>query len=154
MVRQAGVHLVEQILCFDEQAPIPGLQGLQQDADAQPGLTGSGWPAEYDIAGATDKIETCKLLDGAALHARLALPREGLQRPALGQLRTVDSALQKPDLLRLVLLSEEPTQELGIAGPLLLCAFQLTIQDLPDAAQFQVLQQLVEVVVHWGPPRG
>lgn len=53
VIRQAGVHLVEQILRLDEQAAVPRLQGLQQDPDTQAGLAGPGRPTEHDVARST-----------------------------------------------------------------------------------------------------
>ncbi len=106
-VREACVHLVEQVLRLDEQAAVPSLERLEQDPDAQAGLPDASVANQDEVAGPVHEVQPGELLDDLALDARLAVPGEGLQRPGLWKLGPTDAMGQEAGLLRLVLSAQQ-----------------------------------------------
>ena len=112
----ALVHLVEEVLRFDEEAPVAPLERAHEDGAGDAGLAHAGLTHEDDVGRAVDEVERGELLDGGALEGGLLLPREGVEGPSLGEPRAPQAVLEEAHLLVLKLLAQDAPQELGIAG--------------------------------------
>ena len=146
VVGEAAVHLVEELLGLDEEAAVAGLQGPQQDRAGEAGLADAGGADEDEVLGAREEVERGELEDRGLADAGLELPRVGLERPPLGQARTVDTVLEEADLLALVLLAQQTREEVGVARSLGLGVGELAPEDRPDPRELQAREQLIEVI--------
>ena len=153
-VGERGVHLVKQVLRFDEEATIALMQRSQQDCARQTRLADAGGADPDDIAASGDKVELGELFDDAAVGARLLGPRVGAQGPAFGQVRSADAVLEEALLLRDILAAKDAPEEIAVAGAGLLCPRELLIQALAQTLQFEAREQLLQVAVHGRAPGG
>src|SRR5215470_294205 len=147
-VREAGVHLVEQVLCPDEQTAVAVLKGLEQDGRGEPRLAHPRGTDKDDVLPLGDEVELAELLDRGLVDGGLRRPGEGLERPALGQLRAIDPVLEAPLLLELVLLAQQARVEFGVARLGLLGACELALDDLTHRPHLQVLEELFQIIIH------
>lgn len=151
MIRKGTEHVVEEVLRQHEQAAASREERLQQDPGGQARLPDAGRPDEHDVVGVPDEVEVGQLLDDRALHSRLPVPGERLQRPALGDLGAVDAGLQEADLPGVVLLAQQPADQLGVGDAVRGGGDEPLVEDLADPAELEAVEQLVEFVIHWGP---
>jgi len=146
VVSEAAVHVVEEVLGLDEEATVAGLEGAQQDGAGEAGLADAGGSDEDDVLGAAEKAELAELQEHGLADAGLAVPREGVEGPALGQTGASDAVLGEALLLVLVLLAQQAGEEVGVAGALGLGVGELSPEDRPQSREPQSEQELIEVV--------
>src|SRR6202789_656684 len=109
-VRQGRVHLVEEVLRADEEAPMAILQRLQQEARGETRLADSRRADEDDVLGLGHEVEIGEAADLSLRDAGLALPGEGLDRPRLRHRGLLDPVRQHA-LLLVVPLGAEQTRD-------------------------------------------
>jgi hypothetical protein len=107
-IGEAGVHLVEEILGFDEEAPVAVLQRFDEHGGGQTGLAHGRLANENDIGCPRHEVELGELADLGTVDAGLLLERKRLQGPAFRQVRPVDAVLHGLLAPVEVLLAQEP----------------------------------------------
>jgi hypothetical protein len=74
--------------------------------------------------------------------------------PALGQFGVADAPLQRVFLTRVPLGAHQSREELAIGDVVFIGGAQLFVIDVGDAAEFEILEQLLEFFIHrhWEDP--
>src|SRR5690606_13940702 len=129
-VGERGVHLIEKVLCLEEQTAVAILESLEQQARGESRFSDGGGADKDDVLRASHEVETGEAADLSAGDARLALEREGLEGPLLGERSTLDAPVEGGLLLAVPLGAQQAEQELGIGELLLLGELELVFEDL------------------------
>ena len=152
-VRQGGVHLVEQVLRLDEQPPVAILEGLEQDPRGEAGLAHPGPADEHDVLGLGDELQFGEGADLALVDRGLLFVGKGLQAPGLRQAGRADPIGQGRLLAVVPLGPEQPGEEFLVGGLGLGRFRQFLVQDVGYPAEVQVLEQLLDIILHRVSPR-
>jgi len=126
------VSLVEQDR--DEHSRDPAAHRCTLSRDSKCGLDGFERADEHDVLGLGNELELGEGADLARVDAGLALERERLEGPLLGDPGALDAPGECGFLIRLPLRAEQARDELLVGEVGLLGAFGFLVEQLGDLA--------------------
>ena len=108
----------------------------------------TGGANKDNVLGLRNELEFSKGADLFAIDAGLASKGKRIQRPAFGKIGIADTPFQSVFLARMPLCTHQARHKLGVRDVLFFGAAQLFLIDVEDAAELEILQQLIEFFIH------
>jgi hypothetical protein len=149
-IGERGIELVEQRLGIVEAAAVAVEAGFAQEPEGDTGFAGAGRTDEQDIFGAAQEVEAGQRVDLRFVDPRLAIEREGVERPPPRQMCLIEAVGQAALAARRRLGGEQPMEHLGGGCGVALGTFDLSVEGCGHAVEAQLGEQGLQLVTHRG----